>query len=151
MATTTDQITSFEVKVEIDPKSYLGKPELMRGVKSNASPFLPGMSAQVEIFTERIDKALTVPLQAVTVRKISREDDAEPEEVVFTLRQQQFAQIKPVVTGISDSKYIVIKEGLMEGELIVTGPYRMLSKEMADSMKIKVLENNDKAPAGKAK
>ncbi len=145
VATTTDQITSFEVKVEIDPKSYLGKTELMRDVKANASPFLPGMSAQVEIFTERQENVLAVPLQAVTVRKIKKDEDAEPEEVVFVLREKQFAQIRPVVTGISDSKYIVIKEGLQEGEEVVTGPYRMLSKEMADSMKIKVLTDSENA------
>jgi HlyD family secretion protein len=139
LTTSTDQITSFEVKVEIDPKSYQGKPELMRGVKANASPFLPGMSAQVEIFTERVEGALSVPLQAVTVRKLKKEEDAEPEEVVFVLRDKQFAQIKRVVTGISDSKYIVIKEGLKEGEQVVTGPYRMISKELADSMKVKIV------------
>jgi HlyD family secretion protein len=115
------------------------------------------MSAQVEIFTEREENVLTVPLQAVTVRKISQDDDAEPAEVVFALRDKQFAQLKPVVTGISDSKYIVVKEGLREGEQIVTGPYRMLSKEMTDSMKVKILESLDKedanqdaaAPSGK--
>jgi HlyD family secretion protein len=146
VATSTDQITSFEVKVEIDPKSYQGKPDLMRGVKANASPFLPGMSAQVEIFTEREENVLSVPLQAVTVRKIDKDEDAEPQEVVFVLRQKQFAQIRPIVTGISDSKYIMIKEGLKEGEEVVTGPYRMLSKEMADSMKVMVLDD-----AGKSK
>ena len=140
LATTTDQITSFEVKVEIDPKSYQNKPELMKGVKANASPFLPGMSAQVEIFTERATEVMAVPLQAVTVRKVSKDEDAEPEEVVFVLRDKQFAQLRKVVTGISDSKYIAIKEGLKEGDLVVTGPYRMLSKEMTDSMKVKIVD-----------
>jgi HlyD family secretion protein len=149
LATTTDQITSFEVKVEIDPKSYLGKPALMRGVKPNASPFLPGMSAQVEIFTQRAAAALSVPLQSVTVRKLSKDEDAEPVEVVFVLRDQQFASLREVKTGISDSKYIVIEEGLKEGETIITGPYRLLSKEIADSMKVKVLPANGKDAAGK--
>ena len=137
-ATSTDQITAFEVKVEIDSASYLGKPELMRGLKPHQSPFLPGMSAQVEIFTEREDNALAVPIQAVTVRKLGTNEDAEPTEVVFVLRERQFAQLKSVVTGISDSRYIVIKEGLKEGEEIITGPYRLLSKEIKDSMKVKI-------------
>ena len=58
--------------------------------------------------------------------------------MVFVLRERQFAQLKSVVTGISDSKYIVIKEGLKEGEEIITGPYRLLSKEIKDSMKVKI-------------
>jgi HlyD family secretion protein len=153
-ATSTDQITAFEVKVEIDSASYIHQANLMRGLKPHQSPFLPGMSAQVEIFTEREDKALAVPIQAVTVRKLAKSEDAEPTEVVFVLRDNQFAQLKPVVTGISDSKYIVIKEGLKEGEEIITGPYRLLSKEVKDSMKVKVnpvidasTEANEKRPA----
>ncbi|MEY3444122.1 MAG: hypothetical protein RLZZ519_2403 [Bacteroidota bacterium] len=137
-AASTDQITAFEVKVEIDSASYLSKPALMRGLKPHQSPFLPGMSAQVEIFTEREDNALAVPIQAVTVRKLGKSEDVEPSEVVFVLRDKQFAQLKAVVTGISDSKYIVIKEGLKEGEEIITGPYRLLSKEIKDSMKVKI-------------
>ena len=97
---------------------------------------------------QRLDNAMAVPLQAVTVRKVKKEADAEPEEVVFVLREGQFAQIRPVVTGISDSKYIVIKEGLQVGEEIVTGPYRMLSKEMTDSMRVKVM-NDPIKPAAK--
>ena len=151
LATSNDQITSFEVKVEIDPKSYQNKTAIMRDVKANASPFLPGMSAQVEIFTEREAAAVSVPLQAVTVRRMSKVEDAEPEEVVFVLRENQFAQIRPVVTGISDSKYIVIKEGLKEGDVVITGPYRMLSKEMTDSMKVKVVTDPAKLKEGDPK
>ncbi|MFN8396419.1 MAG: efflux RND transporter periplasmic adaptor subunit [Bacteroidia bacterium] len=136
--TTTDQITSFEVKVEIDSTSYVHNPDLMRGLKPHQSPFLPGMSAQVEIYTEREDNVVAVPIQAVTVRRLGADDDAEPSEVVFVLRDQQFASLRQVTTGISDSKYIVIKGGLKEGETILTGPYRLLSKEIADSMKVRI-------------
>lgn len=143
-ATSTDQITSFEVKVEIDSASYNHKPELMRGLKPHQSPFLPGMSAQVEIFTEREDNAIAVPIQAVTVRRLDERDDAEPKEVVFVLRDQQFASMRPVVTGISDSKNIVISEGLQEGETILTGPYRLLSKDITDSMKVRISQGHVK-------
>jgi HlyD family secretion protein len=153
-ATSTDQITAFEVKVEIDSTSYLDKADLMRGLKPHQSPFLPGMSARVEIYTEREDNAVAVPIQSVTVRKLTTDEDAEPSEVVYVLKDRQFAMQRPVTTGISDSKYIVIKEGLAEGEEIITGPYRLLSKEIHDSMKVKMLPattpSTEKSPAGTA-
>lgn len=139
-STSTDQITSFEVKVEIDPSSYLKRSDLMAGLKPNQSPFRPGMSAQVEIFTETEKNALSIPIQAVTVRKPENDATAEPIEVVFGLRDNQFADLKPVKTGISDSKYIVIKSGLAEGESIVTGPYRLVSKELETGQKVKPTE-----------
>jgi HlyD family secretion protein len=139
--TTTDQITAFEVKVEIDSASYVHKPELMRGLKHNQSPFRPGMSAQVEIFTEQENKAASVPIQAVTVRKLDPESDEEAKEVVFILQNKTTAVMRQVTTGISDSKYIVVKDGLKDGEEIITGPYRMLSKDLTDGMKVKVVSD----------
>ena len=141
-STSADQITSFEVKVQIDPASYVNKKDLMEGLKPNQSPFRPGMSAQVEIFTESDLNALSIPIQAVTVRKPKGDETAEPIEVVFGLRDQQFADMKPVTTGISDSKYIVIKSGLAEGETVITGPYRLVSKELETGQKVKVGTDN---------
>jgi HlyD family secretion protein len=138
-----DQITSFEVKVEIDPKSYEGNPALMRGLKAHQSPFRPGMSAQVEIYTERADDQLAVPIQAVTVRKPKDakgkiEEDAEPVEVVFVLDADNKVQRRPVKTGISDDKYIVVQDGLTDGDRVVTGPYKLLSKDLKQDMVVKV-------------
>ena len=64
---TTDQVTNFVVKVRIDPASYA---DLMRGGRP---PFRPGMSASVDIHTNTVNDALSVPIQAVT----TRDEDAE--------------------------------------------------------------------------
>ncbi|MEM0997192.1 MAG: efflux RND transporter periplasmic adaptor subunit [Bacteroidota bacterium] len=152
--TSGDQITSFGVKIEIDSASYRNDPEMMRGLKSYQSPFRPGMSAQVEIYTERAENELAVPIQAVTVRKPEAEpgravdEDAEPEEVVFVLGEGNSVAMRPVRTGISDDKYIVIREGLKNGERIVTGPYKMLSKGLksGDVVRVKGAKMPPKAP-----
>lgn len=139
----TDQITSFEVKVELDPKSYVNNPELMRGRKANQSPFRPGMSAQVEIYTEQEANQLTIPIQAVTVRKPRDEagkidEDAEPVEVAFVLDKFNKVERRDVTTGISDDKYIVITSGLKEGDRVVTGPYKLLSKDLKSGMQVMI-------------
>lgn len=152
-----DQITNFSVKVMILPESYAkyteGKPE-------NFSPFRPGMSATVDIITDRADNVLSIPIKAVTTRsdtmsvspsqryKAKMEQTAttsstssrnEPFLVVFTIdKQSQTAQLKVVKTGIQDDTYIQVLEGLEEGELVITGPYDLLARTLRSGDKVKV-------------
>src|SRR5690606_36516641 len=58
-----DQVTNFEVKVRVLKESYEGM--LKEGEKS---PFRPGMTASVEIKTERKNGVLAVPIESVTTR-----------------------------------------------------------------------------------
>ena len=53
-------VTNFEVKVRILRESYADL------LTSDPIPFRPGMSASVEIETERKDGVTKIPLQAVT-------------------------------------------------------------------------------------
>lgn len=138
-----DQITSFEVKVEIDPASYLNETSIMRGVAPHQSPFRPGMSAQVEIFTEVVENAVAVPIQAVTIRRIGEDDAEAPKEVVFVLGKDMKVLQKEVKTGIADDKYIELLSGLAKGEQVVSGPYKLLSKDLADGMKVVVVKEED--------
>lgn len=144
-ATSSDQITNYKVKVLIDRNSYAKNTALMRGLPAHQSPFRPGMSAQVEIFTERRDGKIAVPIQAVTIRKPDdAEENADPEEVVFVYESGTVRKV-PVKTGINDAKYIVIEEGISAGAQIVTGPYRVLSKELKDGMKVKWMKDRTKS------
>ncbi len=58
-------------------------------------------------------------------------------EVVFALENEQ-AKMMPVKTGVSDSDYFEIAEGLREGQLISTGGYKAISKDLEDGKKVKV-------------
>ncbi|MCB9231169.1 MAG: efflux RND transporter periplasmic adaptor subunit [Bacteroidia bacterium] len=153
----TDQITNFEVKVVIDRNSYIKDPEVMRGLTEEKSPFRPGMSAQVDIFTDREDNVLSVPIQAVTIKKTEAEAGPAGEEkvkndlqeVVFVL-EDGVAKEKEVTTGISDDKYIRIKSGLNGGETVITGPYLVLTKQIKDGTEV-TLETDRKAEREKKK
>src|SRR5690554_1552273 len=67
--TSTEQVTNFNVKVRILPESY---EDLSDGKSDLTSPFKPGLSATVDIHTQR-DNGLTVPIQAVTTREIEKD------------------------------------------------------------------------------
>lgn len=128
-ALSTDQVTNFVVKVRIDPASYA---DLMS--KSAVHPFRPGMSASVDIYTDKQENTISIPIQAVTVREAEgtettsgNKDDLD--EVVFVVKGDTVERRK-VVTGIQDNEFIAIKEGLSLDEKVVDGPYSVVSKDL---------------------
>jgi HlyD family secretion protein len=148
----TDQVTSYTVKVRILRESYQN---LLDGKAANYSPFRPGMSATVEIRTRKTANVLTVPIQSVTTRdtskkamvKVSSEDKAETsgtdkkvkeQEVVFIVDNGK-VKMRVVKTGIQDSQYIQITEGLKEGEMIVSGPYIAISKTLKEGTTVNIV------------
>ncbi len=152
-----DAVTEFEVRIRILNESYQDLIE-----KTGQFPFRPGMTASVDIMTNRKDEILTVPLAAVTTRErdeLKKEQEQEQEqesqkangsknevvEVVF-VNDHGVAKMTEVKTGISDFDNIEIVEGVEEGMEIVSGPFLTVSKRLKDGDKIKKL---DKKPRSK--
>jgi HlyD family secretion protein len=150
-----NQVTNFSVKIRVLPESYA---HLMTGKGENYSPFKPGMSATVDIITEKTDRALSIPIKAVAARddttsasildKLSRESaenaPEEPFTVVFVRNPEtDLAEIRVVKTGIQDDKFIQITEGIGENEEIVTGPYEVVAQSLKPGDKLQVSNNGD--------
>jgi len=140
----SDRVTNFIVKIRIDRSSY---EDLMTEGLSKF-PFRPGMSATVDIYTNQVKDAVSVPIQAVTTRaendnknktKDKEEkdniDDDDLQEVVFVVKSDTVDKVV-VKTGIQDDEYIRIIDGLEVGEEIVTGPYKTVSKKLKEGDKI---------------
>lgn len=140
LTTSTDQVTNFKVKIRIDPNSYR---DLMNSARLH--PFRPGMSASVDIYTESNEGVLSIPIQSVTVREDEDEDnnDDDLQEVVFVV-QQDTVEMRNVSTGIQDNEYIVIKDGLSEGEKVVEGPYKAVSKKLEGGDQVREKKKKDK-------
>jgi HlyD family secretion protein len=64
-ALTADQVTNFKVKVRILKESYL---DLIEGKPETYSPFRPGMTATVDIITNRKTKVIGAPISAVVIK-----------------------------------------------------------------------------------
>lgn len=133
---TQEQVTNFEVKIAVTSKI----PELR-----------PGMSCTVDISTETRDDILYVPIQCVTMREIEadstenvKKGDSEDKrrEVVFVV-EDGVAKVVPVQTGISDDTNIEIMSGLEEGQDVVSGSYKVVSKELKDGDQVKVKKSGD--------
>ncbi|MGB3619528.1 MAG: efflux RND transporter periplasmic adaptor subunit, partial [Catalinimonas sp.] len=158
---TPDAVTEFEVRVRILNDSYQ---DLTSGMEKRASPFRPGMTASVDIVTERKQGVMAVPLAAVTTRvpgekKRDDEDDdeekqakrttnADPIEVVFVVDEEGKVERRPVKIGISDFEYIEILSGLSGDETVVSGPFRAVSQKLddGDAVNVKEEEDDDREP-----
>ena len=75
-------------------------------------------------------------------QETTKEKDDEIIEVVF-LYQDGKAMRQTVKTGIQDNMFIIILEGLEEGQEIITGPYRAVSKRLKDGDDVLVVDKED--------
>jgi HlyD family secretion protein len=144
----TDQVTNYTVHVLILPTSY---EDLTAALPKGKFPFKPGMSASVEIQTNRQNNVLSVPVNAVTTRdwpdslKKNREgmDNDSIRQVVFVYDDKTTqVLLRDVTTGIQDNQYIQITSGLKQGERVVIAPYGAIARTLADKTKVTVVSKD---------
>lgn len=165
-----DAVVEFKVEIKILNESFADLQSEIDG----PSPFRPGMTASVEIVTETKTGVLSVPLSAVTTRVPGQEDkdrrggadedddspvlrngksrpkkEDEKKEVVFVNIGGK-AKMQEVKTGISDYDNIEILEGLKAGDVVVSGPFSIVNKDIKEDDLIEEKKKNDKSK-GKAK
>lgn len=166
LAASGTEVTNYEVHIRLLPESYN---DLLTGKKSKSSPFRPGMNASADIQTKTNNNVLAVPINAVTTRDKKGENpnankgdgkennnnnnnndnnnnEVTPvnadslEEVVYILQPDKTTVKKvKVKTDIQDINYIEIVSGLKAGDMVVTGPYNLVSKTLKDGDKVKVV------------
>jgi HlyD family secretion protein len=150
-ATGGTDVTTFEVLIQIDAPPPQVRME---------------MTANVEILVAEHEQVLTIPAQAVLLRRLrdlprslrpmaESESGDEPAtrdpsrryyQVVYVEAEGR-ASCRLVKTGIGDRGRVGILDGLRPGERIVTGPYRSFEK-LRDGKPITELTETDAAEDG---
>src|SRR6266404_2103045 len=154
---TQEEVTNFEVKINLDRGEVLLR---------------PGLSCTADIETNIVKDAVAVPMQAVTIR--TGESNLSPEEIekkkqkatdrdkgennaeyvnerqekqaqkeereklakdVF-LKKGSKAQMLKVTTGISDDTYMEIRSGVKPGDEVISGSYSAISRKLKDGAKV---------------
>jgi HlyD family secretion protein len=144
-ANTQEEVTNFAVKIRVMNHQRLLK---------------PGMSGTADIETQRVQNALVVPIQSVTMREAGGKLSVKPQdstkdskvtqvagpsrntagsEGVFVVRDGK-ARFRKIRTGITDNTDIIVFEGLKEGEVVVSGSYGAISRELHDGSSVKLQE-----------
>ena len=145
---TSDQVTNFKVKVRILEESYK---DLLEGKPEHFSPFRPGMTATVDIISDKRNDIIGVPISSIviktdtsTVKKGKKKekkietDSEEKFECVF-VKDGEKAKLKVIKTGIQDDTNIEIISGLEVDEEVIIGPYNTVTKSLknGDSVELK--------------
>lgn len=145
---TADQVTNFKVKVSILPESYK---DLTEGKPESYSPFRPGMTATVDIITNKKSNIIGVPISAIVVKTDTTDSrkpaigpissaNSEKFEAVY-VKDGEVAKLRIVKTGIQDDSNIEIVSGLKEGETVIIGPYNTVTKLLKEGDKVEVPED----------
>jgi HlyD family secretion protein len=140
---TSDQVTNYLVKVRILNSSYTDLTEAYAGKKS---VFQPGMSASVEIQTESVSGAISIPIEAVVLKEqkdfgldSTNNSVREMQEAVFVYEQGK-AKLVPISTGIQDDKHIEVVTGLTEEQQVISGPYSAVSRILKTGSSVSIIE-----------
>ena len=156
-AGTQEEVTNFEVKINLDRENVLLR---------------PGLSCTADIETNMVKDVVAVPMQAVTIR--TGESNLSPEEIekkkqkaadrdkgendaeyvnerqekqaqkeereklakVVFLKKGSKAQMLRVTTGISDDTYMEIRSGVKPGDEVISGSYSAISRKLKDGAKV---------------
>jgi HlyD family secretion protein len=123
----------------------------------------PGLSCTAKIITATRQKALSIPIQALTVRQrgdlepetkpgnVQAASNVDPDKQKRMKEELQgafvvkngVAEFREVKTGITGSTDIEVLSGVKEGEEIITGSYKVI-RTLRNQAKVKI---DNKAPA----
>lgn len=88
-----------------------------------------GLSCRAEIITDKVSGAVNVPVEAILY-----ENNKARQPYIFIARND-VAIKKKIDTGLQNDSRAEIKTGLKEGEILITGPYRLL-KSLREGQKL---------------
>ncbi len=154
------QVTNFKVKVKIfDPPKRI-RPGMSSTVNIISETIKNTISIPIQALTSRPENYKELNANKKDNKKWedqegnkSYSDLNESIDVVFILvesfdgeiasKGEKYAIVNPVNVGLSSEDYYSVKTGLKENDLIVTGRFRVLSKELQHGMKVLYEDESD--------
>ena len=148
------QVTNFKVKVKIfDPPKRI-RPGMSSTVNIISETIKNTISIPIQALTSRPENYQKLNGDKKDGKKWGNNDEGESYsnikeslDVVFVLvddfdgekalEGEKYALVRPVHVGLSSEDHYSVKTGLKDEELIVTGRFRILSKELQHGMKVK--------------
>jgi HlyD family secretion protein len=150
----TGLATSQETSSSQEAKDF----KVVVTLKDPPANLRPGLSSTAKIITATRPGVVSIPIQAVTVRRpadlenanaknggavqaaapqtVASKEDKKETQGVFVIRKGK-AEFVPVETGIAGTTDIEVLNGLQEGDEIVTGSYKVL-RTMKPGAKVKI-------------
>ena len=154
------QVTNFKVKVKIlNPPNRI-RPGMSSTVNIISETIKNVVSVPIQALTSRPENFKDLKYSTKKNGRKWSDDELDNTnsykrvkniDVVFILvdrfkkqiasEGQKFALVKPIEVGLSSENYYSVKSGPIEGELIVTGQYSILSKKLYHGIKVNYEQN----------
>ncbi len=157
----SQEATKFEVKIRIKEKEVF-RPGMSVGAEIETRSRTNVLSVPIASVTTRLPKAPSadkssgaksdakqpgnrvgdtnsISSAATNTSKPDKKPGEAPKpiEVVFIVEGERVKML-PVKRGISDDSYVEITEGLKDGQEVVSGGYKAISRELEDGKRIKI-------------
>ena len=158
------QVTNFKVKVRMITVPDKIRPGMSSTVNILTETIKNTISIPIQALTSRPENFKDVQ-DLIKNNKKNKWNDSDdisfkkikPIDVVFTLKDEfedkvaeegkKYAIARPTKVGISGENYYAVKSGVNEGEMIVIGGYRVLSKELSHGDLV-IVKNQTKDSGG---
>ena len=157
-AGTQAESTKFEVRIRIqDQESFLPGMSVTAEIETRYRTNV--LAVPIQSVTTRMPKGSNAPAAAPAPPKTGPDagnpgqdqfelignarkakEGPKPQEVVFLMETEK-ARMLPVKRGISDDTYYEILEGVAEGQEVIIGGFRAISKELEDGKAVTTSTN----------
>ena len=109
------------------------------------SVILPGKNGSFQLLRDHAPMVSTLKkgdlVYEIDGKKETSMDDLDV--VVFVIDKEGIVKKVKVKTAIQDINNIEITEGIKEGDLVVSGPYEVVSKKLKAKDKVKVVDKKE--------
>lgn len=156
----SDQLTTFLVKVRLVAPSPQIRPGMTATADIKTKTVTDVLKIPLQAVTVRSRDEVAKQLREDKDKSDQAEADEDPEEenpakkgksgssrkkdslerVVFVYKDDNTVELVRVKTGLADNRSIEIVSGISEGQRIVTGGYRVLTRELENGKAVKIAE-----------
>jgi len=156
---TQEEVTNFQVKIRVTDRDVLLRPGMSATVDIETQTVANTVAIPIQAVTARSkqgDKTIEQLAQereqkarenkgdgAATAvnekaqRESERADRESLQRVVF-IYSEGTAKMVPVETGIADTTHIEIKSGLKQDDVVITGPFSVVTRTLKHDTKVKL-------------
>ena len=156
------QVTNFKVKVRIIEPPDKIRPGMSSTVNIISETIKNTISIPIQSLTSRSENYREIGNNKKDGKKNRDNNDVNNSfvsktntiDIVFILENEfdgktapegeKYALVRPVTIGISSDNHYAVRSGVSENEIIVTGGYKVLSKELNHGTLVSVKENSIK-------
>jgi HlyD family secretion protein len=157
-AGTQEQVTNFEVKISVVDKSVRLRPGMSTTADIETATVQNAIAVPIQSVTVRSTDSKLSPeeREKQSAQSVSKDDDNKAEVSNQTLEKQkerelrdklervvfiksgEIVRMQKVETGIADTTFIEIKNGIKPGDEVVSGSYTVISRKLKDGAKVAI-------------